>query len=116
MRENNKHIIINNKRELTQVGNAPQTLLASASGRLSEKIGAGFGFFQRDFGVFSTFGGIANFAYNAQISAENNLTFGLNVLAYNNTLNEDDIVVNSEDPIINQIPSSFLTSISPGVN
>ena len=115
-REDYRHITINNKREFFQIEDAPETYLASFSGRFSEKIGGGVGLFQRNFGVFTTFGGIVNFAYNAQLAPESNLTFGLNLLVYNSSINMDRIVTTVTDPLINNLPSSLITTISPGIN
>ena len=115
-REDYRHITINNKREFFQIEDAPETYLASFSGRFSENIGAGMGLFQRNFGVFTTFGGIANFAYNAQLAPENNLTFGLNLFVYNSSVNMDRVVTTVPDPLLDNLPSSLITTISPGIN
>ncbi len=116
VREQNKFIAISNKRELQQVENAPVTYLASFSGRIQENMGVGIGAFQQNFGVLTTFGGIANFAYNAQLQRESNLTFGINVAAYQSGVNMDRVVTNQPDPVLNNIPSNFMFTATPGVN
>jgi hypothetical protein len=63
VREQNKYLTFTNKRQLLQLDEGPQTFLFSYSGRFSEKIGAGLGLFQQNFGILTTFGGLLNFAF-----------------------------------------------------
>ncbi|WP_082331986.1 PorP/SprF family type IX secretion system membrane protein [Mangrovimonas xylaniphaga] len=116
VREQHKYLSFNNKRELVQFEDAPQTYLGSFSGRFKENIGMGIGLFQQNYGVLTTFGGLLNFAYNAQLNRENNLTFGLNVGAYKSGVNNGNVVTNYDDPSLNNIPSNFLLTINPGIN
>ena len=116
VREQNKYISFTNKREWVQFEDAPMTYLASYSGRFSENIGVGVGLFQQNYGVLTSFGGVLNFAYNARLAKENNLTFGLNLGVYKSGINEGNVITNNPDPSLNNIPSNFLLSISPGIN
>ncbi|WP_179344970.1 PorP/SprF family type IX secretion system membrane protein [Winogradskyella ursingii] len=116
VREQTKYISITNKREWVQFDNAPETYLASFAGRFGENIGAGVGFFQQNYGVLTTFGGVFNFAYNAQLSRFSNLTFGLNMAAYSSGINTSKTVTNFEDPSLQNVPSNFLMTVNPGIN
>ena len=116
VREQNKYISFTNKKQWTQFYDAPQSYLFSYSGRLGENIGGGLGLFQHDYGVLTAFGGMLNFAYNVNVSRENNLTFGLNIGAYQSGLNEGKVVVNTPDPTLQNIPSNFLFTVNPGIN
>lgn len=116
VREQNKYISISNKREWVQFENAPLTYLASYSGRFGENIGAGIGVFQQNYGVLTTFGGILNFAYNVELDRDSNLTFGLNIGAYKSGLNTGSVVVNFDDPSIENVPENFLLTVNPGIN
>ncbi len=116
VREQNKYISIYNKREWVQFDDAPLTYLASYSGRFAENIGAGIGLFQQNYGVLSTFGGVLNFAYNARLTRENNLTFGLNLGAYKSGINTGNVVTNFDDPSLQNVPENFLLTINPGIN
>ena len=62
VRQQNKYISFNNKREWVQFDDAPQTYLFGYSGRFRENIGAGISLFQQNYGVLTTFGGVLNFA------------------------------------------------------
>jgi type IX secretion system PorP/SprF family membrane protein len=116
VREQSKFISVYNKREWVQFDDAPLTYLVSYSGRFGENIGAGLGLFQQNYGVLTTFGGILNFAYNAQIGRDTNLTFGLNVGAYKSGINTSNVVTNFEDPSLQNVPENFLLTINPGIN
>ncbi|MFK7833754.1 MAG: PorP/SprF family type IX secretion system membrane protein [Winogradskyella sp.] len=116
VREQTKYISIYNKREWVQFENPPLTYLASYSGRFGENIGAGLGLFQQNFGVLTTFGGILNFAYNARLGQDSNLTFGINVGAYKSGINTANVVTNFADPSLQNVPENFLMTINPGIN
>ncbi|SEA68359.1 PorP/SprF family type IX secretion system membrane protein, partial [Bizionia paragorgiae] len=116
VREQDKYINFSNKREWVQFENAPLTYLAGYSGRFGENIGAGVSVFQQNYGVLTTFGGLLNFAYNARLDRESNLTFGLNIGAYKSGLNTGHVVTNFDDPSIDNVPENFLITINPGIN
>ncbi|MDN3666839.1 PorP/SprF family type IX secretion system membrane protein [Algibacter miyuki] len=116
VREQNKYITVTNKKQWIQFDNAPQTYLVSYSGRLSENTGLGVGLFQQDYGVFSNFGGILNFAYNAVFNRDSNLTFGANVAFYQSGINEGRVVTNFPDSALNSIEKSAVVTINPGLN
>ncbi|GAA4270138.1 PorP/SprF family type IX secretion system membrane protein [Hyunsoonleella aestuarii] len=116
VREQNRYISFTNKRQWVQFDNAPQTYLFSYSGRFRENIGTGIALFQQDYGVLTTFGGLLNFAYNASINRDSNLTFGANIGFYTSGINEGNVITNFQDPSLNNIPSNSILTISPGIN
>jgi len=116
VREQNKYISFNNKRQWIQFDNAPEMFLGSYSGRFSENIGAGVAAFQQNYGVLTTFGGLINFAYNVKLSTDSNLTFGLNAAAYKSGVNTSNIVTNFDDPSLQNVPENFLLTVNPGIN
>ena len=116
VREQNKYISFNNKREWVQFDNAPETFVGSYSGRFSENIGAGISAFQQNYGVLTTFGGLLNFAYNVKLQKDTNLTFGLNVGAYKSGINTSNVITNFDDPSLQNVPENFLLTVNPGIN
>ena len=116
VREQNKYISFYNKREWVQFDDAPQTFLASYSGRFRENAGIGVGLFQQNYGVLTTFGGVVNYAYNVTLNNESNLTFGMNLGIYKSGLNEGKVITNYPDPSLENIPSNTLLTINPGIN
>lgn len=116
VREQQKYISFNNKREWVQFDNAPETFIGSYSGRFAENIGAGVMAFQQNYGVLTTFGGLLNFAYNVKLKQDTNLTFGLNVGAYKSGINTSNVVTNFDDPSLQNVPENFLLTVNPGIN
>ena len=116
VREQNKYVTIYNKREFVQFDDAPQTYLASFSGRFRENSGLGVGLFQQNYGVLTTFGGVLNYAQNVTLNRDSNLTFGMNIGIYKSGLNSGKVITNFPDPSLDNIPSNTLVSINPGIN
>ncbi|SFN62505.1 type IX secretion system membrane protein, PorP/SprF family, partial [Bizionia echini] len=116
VREQNTYINITNKREWVQFEDAPVNYLVNYTGRYSENIGVGVGLFQQNYGVLTTFGGILNFAYNAQLQADSNLTFGLNLGFYTSSINEGNVITNQPDPSLDNISKNSIFTVSPGIN
>jgi len=116
VREQNKYISFNNKREWAQFDDAPQTYLFGYSGRFRENIGAGVSLFQQNYGVLTTFGGVLNFAYNAVLNRDSNLTFGMNLGFYKSGINEGSVITNFPDASLDNFPSNSIITINPGIN
>ncbi|WP_400078684.1 PorP/SprF family type IX secretion system membrane protein [Winogradskyella sp. R77965] len=116
VREQNKYFSITNKREWVQFNDAPETYFGTYSGRFAENIGAGLAVFQQNYGVLTTFGGLLNFAYNAKLNTNSNLTFGLNVGAYKSGVNTANVITNFDDPSFQNVPSNLLLTVNPGIN
>jgi len=116
VREQNTYINITNKREWIQFEDAPVTYLVNYSGRYSENMGVGVGLFQQNHGVLTTFGGIVNLAYNAQLQTDSNLTFGFNLGFYTSSINEGSVVLNEPDPSLDNISKNSIFTVSPGIN
>jgi type IX secretion system PorP/SprF family membrane protein len=116
VREENVFISLYNKRQWAQFENAPLTYLASYSGKFRENDGLGLGLFQQNYGLLTTFGGIANYAHNVKMNNDSNLTFGINLSFYKSGLNNSKIITNYADPALNNIPSNSIITINPGIN
>ena len=116
VRQQNKYISFNNKREWVQFDDAPQTYLFGYSGRFRENIGAGISLFQQNYGVLTTFGGVLNFAYNAVLDRDSNLTFGMNLGFYKSGINEGNVITNFPDASLDNFPSNSIITINPGIN
>ncbi|HEX9152127.1 MAG TPA: type IX secretion system membrane protein PorP/SprF [Flavobacterium sp.] len=116
VREQSTSISFYNKRQWVQFDDAPQTYLASYSGRFRENEGIAIGLFQQDYGVLTTFGAVANFAHNVVLQEDSNLTFGMNVGFYKSGLNKSKVITNYSDPSLENIPSNSLITVNPGIN
>ncbi len=116
VRQQNSFITLYNKRQWVSFENAPQTYLVSYSGRFRENEGVALGVFQKNQGVLTTFGAVANFAHNIVLQTDSNLTFGVNLGFYKSGLNLSKVVTNYPDPILETIPSTSSFVLNPGIN
>ena len=116
VREDESFINIVNKRQWLSFDNAPQNYFGSYSAKFRENNGIAFGLFKKDYGILSSFGLIANFAHNIEVSNENNFTFGVNLGYINSGLDSGKAVLNEPDPSFQNIPKNSLLSLSPGIN
>lgn len=116
VREQSTNISFYNKRQWIQFDDAPQTYLASYSGRFRENEGIAIGLFQQNYGILTTFGAVANFAHNVVLQEDSNLTFGMNVAFYKSGLNKSKVITNYSDPSLENIPSNALITVNPGMN
>jgi type IX secretion system PorP/SprF family membrane protein len=116
VREQGTYASLYNKRQWVQFDDAPQTYLFSYSGRFRENEGIGIGLFQQNYGVLTTFGGVANFAHNVVLEEDSNLTFGINVGFYKSGLNKGKIITNDPNFNLDDIPSNSLITVNPGIN
>jgi type IX secretion system PorP/SprF family membrane protein len=116
VRESNPYVSFYNKRQYVQFDDAPNTYLFNYSGRFRENEAFAFGLFQQNYGVFTVFGGVANFAHNIVLQEDSNLTFGLNVGAYQSGLNKGKIITNDPNLPIDNIQSNTLLTVNPGIN
>ena len=74
------------------------------------------GLFQKNQGVLTTFGAVANFAHNIVLQTDSNLTFGVNLGFYKSGLNLSKVGTNYPDPILETIPSTSSFVLNPGIN
>jgi len=116
VREQGSYLSFYNKKQWVEFDNAPQTYLFSYAGRLRENEGIAIGLFQQNYGVFTTFGAVTNFAHNVVLDQDSNLTFGLNLGFYKSGLNSGKVISNYPDPALDNIPSNVLFSANPGIN
>ncbi|WP_066217849.1 PorP/SprF family type IX secretion system membrane protein [Formosa haliotis] len=116
VREHNTNISAYNRSQWVGFNDAPKVYIISYSGKFTEKAGLGFGLFQQNMGVISSFGALANYAYNIKLNNELDLTLGFNFAYYNSGLNRNKIVTSDQDPLIAGLDNTSLLSIQPGIN
>ena len=116
VREDESFISFMNKRQWVGFEDAPTSYFFSYSGRFRDQNGLAFGVFQRNVGVLTSFGAVANFARNVEINRDSNFAFGLNLAYINSGLNEGKIITNEPDPSLQNIAKNSLISVNPGIN
>ena len=68
--------------------------------------------FQQNYGLFTVFGGVANFAHNIVLQEDSNLTFGLNVGAYQSGLDKGKIITDDTAILNGDYPSRNYISLN----
>ncbi|MEO7977851.1 PorP/SprF family type IX secretion system membrane protein, partial [Flavobacterium sp.] len=116
VREQNPTISFYNKRQYIQFDDAPNTYLFNYSGRLKENDAYAIGLFQQNYGLMTVFGGVLNFAHNIVLEEDSNLTFGLNVGAYQSGLDKGKIISDDQNIKDGEYPSNTLLTVNPGIN
>ncbi|MEZ0131200.1 PorP/SprF family type IX secretion system membrane protein, partial [Flavobacterium sp. LBUM151] len=116
VREQNAYLSFYNKRQWVQFENAPNSYLFGYSGRFRENEAFAFGLFQQNYGLMTVFGGVANFAHNIVLDKDSNLTFGLNVGAYQSGLDKGKIISDDADLLVGDYPSNTMLTVNPGIN
>jgi type IX secretion system PorP/SprF family membrane protein len=117
VREDESFVTMYNKRQWIQFDDAPQTYFLNYSGRFRENNGIGVGLFQQNYGVFSSFGIIGNFAHNIILSRDSEFTFGVNLGFLNSGLSTSRLVTSeSNDNSLKNYQSNSSVTINPGLN
>ncbi len=116
VREDNTYVSLYHRNQWVQFDDSPKVYMLSYTGRFSDKSGLGFGIYQQNIGVITSFGGVANYSYNVRFKERMNLTVGFNLAYYNSGVNKDRTVTGEPDPLIMELGNNSLLSIKPGIN
>ena len=116
VREDNTYITIYHRNQWVQYDDSPKVYMLSYNGKFTDKTGFGFGIYQQRLGVISSFGGIANYAYNVKIKDKFNVTLGFNVAYYNSGIDKNRTITEEPDPVLLAMRNNSLVSIKPGIN
>ncbi|MES2812360.1 MAG: PorP/SprF family type IX secretion system membrane protein, partial [Bacteroidota bacterium] len=116
IREDESFVSFLNKRQWMGFEDAPTSYFFSYSGKFRDQNGIGFGIFQRNVGVMTSFGAVANFARNVELNNDSNFTFGLNLAYVNSGLNTSKAFTNEPDASLDNVPKNSLISVNPGIN
>ena len=116
VREDNTYIVMYHRNQWVQYDDSPKVYMLSYTGKLSERAGFGFGLFQQNIGVITSFGGIANYAYNVKFKQKFDITLGFNVAYYNSGINKNRTITAEPDPLVMAMRNNSLVSIHPGIN
>lgn len=116
VRENNTNISLFHRNQWVQFDDSPKVYMLAYSGKFTERSGLGFGIYQQNLGVISSFGGVANYSYNVRILQKMNVTLGFNLAYYNSGVNNDRVITEEPDPVLLAMRNNSLLSIKPGIN
>lgn len=104
------------RNQWVQYDDSPKAYMIAYTGKFTERAGLGFGIYQQTLGVISSFGGIANYAYNVKIKESLNVTLGFNFAYYNSGVDKNRTITGEPDPVIMALRNNSLLSIRPGIN
>lgn len=116
VREDNTYITLYHRNQWVQYDDSPKMYMLSYNGKFTDRAGFGFGIYQQRLGVISSFGGIANYAYNVKIKDKFNVTLGFNVAYYNSGIDKNRTITEEPDPVLMAMRNNSLVSIKPGIN
>ncbi|WP_340073574.1 PorP/SprF family type IX secretion system membrane protein [Leptobacterium sp. I13] len=98
------------------VDDSPKTYLINYHGKVGDYSGFGLALFQHNIGLFTDSGGIVNYSRGIQLSRNAWLTFGVNVFAYKQSLNQASLITPTPDPSFLQGDEDFIIAVMPGIN
>ena len=99
----------------SDLNDAPKTYLLNFNASNWNKNGYGLSIYQKTVGVFKSFGAIANYAKGINLSDENSLAIGFNVIAFNTDINTNLVKLGQADPIFQNFEKTNSIIINPGV-
>jgi type IX secretion system PorP/SprF family membrane protein len=99
------------------LSDAPKTYLLNFNSNNYKKSGYGLSVYQKTVGVYKSFGAIANYGKGINLSDENILSIGFNIIAFNTDLNSNLIKLGQEnDPIFQTFEKTNSIIVNPGVS
>ena len=115
-RNNPQSVAIWTRWQWQSIDGDPTTLLLNYTRRLNEESAAGAGFFQHNTGLYLQTGGVLNYAYALDLENSAQISFGLNLFAYQRQL-ADDRFIQDPDNILPLPPDSndFIMQLAPGL-
>ncbi|MEH6681747.1 MAG: PorP/SprF family type IX secretion system membrane protein [Sediminicola sp.] len=116
VRENKSYINFYHRSQSAHFENNVQNYFLSYSGRINDRHGLGLSLYNQQEGVISNFGLVANYAYGIRLGAKSVLSFGVNIPYYRSNLNRNKVVVGEEDPLLNELGTSSVLMVQPGIN
>lgn len=109
-------IILNHRKQWSEISEAPKTYLLSFNGNNYQKSGYGLSVYQKNVGVWKSIGAIGNYARGINLSENTILGFGFNVIGFSSDLDKTRIQTIDEDPLFNQYEKTTMLLLNPGIS
>jgi type IX secretion system PorP/SprF family membrane protein len=116
VRENKSYINFFHRSQSAYFENNVHNYFLSYSGRINDRTGLGLSLYNQQEGVVSNFGVVANYAYGIRLGKKSVFSFGINVPYYRSNLDRNSIVSGEEDPLLNQLGTTSILLVQPGIN
>lgn len=107
------YISLYHQSQMAGFDGAPKLYMLNYSTKVDANKGAALGVFQKSHGIFTSFGGYANFAYGIQISNKIWLALGANLVYFESGIKSSAL---SADPTLDNIGRQSAISLRPGLN
>ena len=116
VRENKSYLNVLLRNQYAGFEDNNQNYFLGFSNKLDENTALGLGIYGQWSGVIQEFGFHANYATAVQLGEKSALSFGANVNYRSQGLDRNRIVINEEDPLLNEVEKINTLSIEPGLN
>lgn len=116
VKENASHLTLYHRNQWIEFNDSPELYMLTYSGRVGERSGAGIGLYQQNLGIITSFGGVANYAYQIPLKENISLAVGFNLAYYTTGVNRNKSVSNEPDPAILELANNSLLTLKPGIN
>lgn len=115
-RNNPESIALWTRWQWQSIDGDPSTLLLNYTRRINQESAAGVGFFQHNTGIFLQTGGVLNYAYALALENDAEISFGLNLFAFQRQL-ADDRFLQDPDMLLPLPPDTndFIMQLAPGL-
>ncbi|UOY06830.1 PorP/SprF family type IX secretion system membrane protein [Muricauda sp. SCSIO 64092] len=115
VRENKSYLNVLLRNQYAGFEDNNQNYFLGFSNKLDENTALGLGIYGQWSGVIQEFGFHANYATAVKLGEKSALSFGANVNYRSQGLDRNRVVVNQEDPLLNEVEKINSLSIEPGL-
>lgn len=116
VRENKSYLNVLMRNQASTFQDNNQNYFLGFSNKLNENTAMGIGIYGNWSGVVQEFGFNANYATAVQLGEKSALSFGANIGYVSQGLDQNRIVINENDPVIEDVQKENIISIAPGIN
>lgn len=116
VRENKSYLNVLLRNQYAAFEDNNQNYFLGFSNKLDENTALGIGVYGQWSGIIQEFGFHANYATAVQLGERSALSFGANINYRSQGLDKNRIIINQEDPLLNEVEKTNSLSIEPGLN
>ncbi len=116
VRENKSYLNILHRNQYATFNDNSQNYYLGFSNKLNERTALGIGVYSQWQGIIQEFGFNANYASAVKLGEKSALTFGANVIYYNEGVDKNRVVASENDPVIADSGKESKLAIQPGIN
>lgn len=116
VRENKSYLNVLLRNQYAGFEDNNQNYFLGFSNKLDKNTALGLGIYGQWSGVIQEFGFNANYATAVQLGEKSALSFGANINYRSRGLDKNRIIINEEDPTLNEVQKVNSLSIAPGLN